>query len=376
MTRRVLITGGAGFIGSHIATRLLESGAEVRVFDILHPQVHAERKRPSYLHPDAGLIVGDLRDLAAVRRALDGIDTVIHLAARVGVAQSMYELTEYASTNALGTAALLEALTQHRVERLVVASSMSVYGEGLYVDQSGRPCENASRTREQLEAGRWQPAGEQGQPLEPVPTPESKQPSVCSSYALEKYYQERLCLIFGATYEIPTTALRLFNVYGPHQALSNPYTGVLAIFASRLLNRRPLLIFEDGRQRRDFVSVKDVAGAFALALDSPQADGMAINIGSGQSVTINEVATRFARVLGREDAGVTINGKHRAGDIRHCFADISLAGRVLRYQPAVSMDDGLREFAAWLEGQVAVDRVDQMAAELSARNLMLGGNGS
>jgi dTDP-L-rhamnose 4-epimerase len=373
MTRRVLITGGAGFIGSHIATRLLDSGAEVRVFDALHPQVHAERKRPSYLHPDAELIIGDLRDPAAVRRALDGIDSVIHLAARVGVAQSMYELSEYASTNALGTAVLLEALTQHRVERLVVASSMSIYGEGLYVDDSGRPCENASRTREQLEAGRWQPVGEHGQPLEPVATPESKQPSACSSYALEKYYQERLCLIFGATYEVPTTALRLFNVYGPHQALSNPYTGVLAIFASRLLNGRPPLIFEDGEQRRDFVSVKDVASAFALALVSPDVDGMAINIGSGQSVTINEIATRFARVLGREDVGRAINGKYRAGDIRHCFADISRADRVLRYRPEVSMDDGMREFAAWLEGQVAVDRVDQMAAELSARSLMLGG---
>jgi dTDP-L-rhamnose 4-epimerase len=375
MTRRVLITGGAGFIGSHIAVQLLAAGAEVRVLDILHPQVHGESERPSYLHPDVGLIVGDVRDLATVRRALDGVDSVIHLAARVGVAQSMYELTEYASTNALGTAALLEALTQHRVERLIVASSMSVYGEGLYADRSGRTCEDAGRTREQLEAGRWQPVGDGGGPLEPVPTPESKRLSACSSYALDKYYQERLCLIFGATYEIPTTALRLFNTYGPHQALSNPYTGVLAIFASRLLNRRPLLIFEDGEQRRDFVNVKDVARAFLLALDSPAADGMAINIGSGQSVSINEVATRFMRLLGRADAGVTINGKYRAGDIRHCFADISLAGRVLDYRPEVSMDDGMLEFAAWLEGQIAVDRVDQMTAELSARSLMLGGSG-
>jgi dTDP-L-rhamnose 4-epimerase len=375
MARHVLITGGAGFIGSHIAARLLESGVRVRVLDILHPQVHGESERPAYLHPDVELIVGDLRDLATVRRAIDGIDSVIHLAARVGVAQSMYELTEYASTNALGTAALLEALAKHRVERLIVASSMSIYGEGLYVDESGRPREDVSRTREQLEAGRWQPAGDRGEPLEPVATPESKRPSAFSTYALEKYYQERLCLIFGAAYEIPTTALRLFNVYGPHQALSNPYTGVLAIFASRLLNRRPLLIFEDGEQRRDFVNVKDVVRAFLLALDSPAADGMAINVGSGQCVTINEVAARFARLLGREDVGVTINRKYRVGDIRHCFADISLAGRVLNYRPAVNMDDGMSEFAAWLDGQVAVDRIDQMTAELSAKNLMLGGNG-
>jgi len=245
---------------------------------------------------------------------------------------------------------------------------MSVYGEGLYLDGDGQPCPTADRTRAQLEAGRWDPVGPDGEELTPVPTPETKPPSLSSIYALNKFDQERMGLLFGSAYQVPTVALRFFNVYGPYQALSNPYTGVLAIFASRLLNGRRPLVFEDGEQRRDFVSVHDVARACRLALRADGVDGEVLNIGSGRSVTVNEVADRLASVLNvASDPEVT--GQYRVGDIRHCFADISRAREVLGYQPEVDMDSGMTELAEWLEGQVAIDGVDDATAELRARGL-------
>jgi dTDP-L-rhamnose 4-epimerase len=365
-----LITGGAGFIGAHLAQELLRSGDQVRVLDPLIEQVHgADTTRPDYLADDVELVVADVRDGDAVRKALVGVDRVVHFPARVGVGQSMYEIAEYTSVNALGTGVLLEALIESPVERLVVASSMSVYGEGLYVDADGRVVAAQPRRREELQQGRWEPVGPQGEALTPIPTPETKSPTLSSVYALNKYDQERLCLMFGDAYQVPTTALRFFNVYGPWQALSNPYTGVLAIFASRLLNDRSPLIFEDGEQRRDFVSVHDVARACRLALTVEDAAGRVINVGSGASITVNEIARRLGRILGKEHIEPEVTGKYRVGDIRHCFADISLAQDVLGFRPHVAMDDGLTELAEWLEGQVAVDSVDAAASELAKRGL-------
>src|SRR5215213_5085642 len=272
--QKVLITGGAGFIGSHLTDELLAHGYQVRVLDVLDPQVHGEaRKRPDYLAEDAELIVGDVNDRAKVDEALRGVDAVFHFAAAVGVGQSMYEVAHYTRTNNLGTAVLLEALTKNPVERLVVASSMSLYGEGLYRGASGGARIVGERTLEQLKAGRWEFTAEDGSVLQPMPTPETKQPALASVYALSKLDQERLCLMIGRAYNIPAVALRFFNAYGPRQALSNPYTGVLAIFASRLLNGNPPLIFEDGNQQRDFVSVYDIAQACRLALEHPAAAG-------------------------------------------------------------------------------------------------------
>ena len=368
MSRTVLITGGAGFIGAHLATQLLEQGDRVRVLDSLHPQVHRGGERPDYLPGDVELVVGDVRDGDAVRKALVGVDRVAHLAARVGVGQSMYEIVDYTSVNGLGTAVLLQELLDHPVEKLVVASSMSVYGEGLYVGPDGAPRPPLDRTRDQLQAGQWDPVGPDGEVLTPIATPETKVPALSSVYALSKYDQERLCLLFGDAYQVPAVALRFFNVYGPYQALSNPYTGVLAIFASRLLNDRPPMIFEDGEQRRDFVSVHDVARAASLALSVEEAAGHVLNVGSGQSVTVNEIAARFGRILGR-DLEPQVTGKYRVGDVRHCFADISKAAEVLGYRPEVAMDDGMSELAGWLEGQVAIDSVDAATSELAARGL-------
>ncbi len=374
MYRHVLITGGAGFIGSHLADELLRRGCQVRVLDNLSPQVHGpERQRPKYLDPRVELVVGDIRDRAAVDKALAGIDVVYHFAAAVGVGQSMYQIEEYTSVNNLGTAVVMEAIvaSQRPLQRLVVASSMSIYGEGLYRDAAGRVGSGQGRDLEQLKRADWEVHGEDGAALTPVPTPESKEVSLESVYALSKYDQERMTLLLGRAYGIPTVALRFFNVFGPRQALSNPYTGVLAIFASRLLNGAAPLIFEDGLQRRDFVSVYDVARACALALESERAVGQVINVGSGRSFTVREVAEKMAEATDHARLAPEITGKYRMGDVRHCFADIGRARELLGYQPEVAFETGLDELAKWLRGQVAHDRVREAKAELESRGLTL-----
>ncbi len=368
--KRVLITGGAGFIGSHLADELLARGYRVRALDSLVPQVHGEDcRRPEYLAADVELLKGDVRDRRAVERALKGVDAVFHFAAAVGVGQSMYEIAHYTSTNNLGTAVLLEALSRRPVEKLVVASSMSIYGEGLYRTPEGKIVEAQDRTLQQLQAGKWEPTGPDGERLEPFPTPETKAPTLSSVYALGKYDQERLCLMVGRAYGIPTVALRFFNVYGPRQALSNPYTGVLAIFASRLLNGNAPLIFEDGLQQRDFVSVHDVARACRLALESTVAGGRVFNVGSGTSMSVRTVAAQMAEALGRRQVRPEITGKYRVGDVRHCFADTTLASKALGYEARVSFTAGLLELAEWLAGRRADDRVAEMRAQLEARGL-------
>jgi len=365
VAERVLITGGAGFIGSHLADELLRAGYSVRALDLLVQQVHGDSgsQRPDYLDPEIELIPGDVRNAEVVRGALESADAVIHLAARVGVGQSMYEQAEYAGANTLGTTVLLDALHEHPVRKLVVASSMSVYGEGAY-----EPVPAAERTKEQLERRDWEPRGANGEELTPVPTAETKEPALASVYALTKFDQERLCLLYGASYDIPTVALRLFNVYGPRQALSNPYTGALAIFASRLLNDRPPVVYEDGNQRRDFVHVADVARAFLRALEDDGADGGVVNIASGDGVSILELAQALARVLGK-DIAPELPGTYRAGDIRHCFADVTLARELLGFEARADRDEALAELAQWLETQPASDHFDRAAAELAERGL-------
>jgi dTDP-L-rhamnose 4-epimerase len=370
MSKKILITGGAGFIGSHLADELLRHGYDVRVLDSLSPQVHGENAaRPDYLDPEVELRVGHVEDPAAVNAALEGVDAVYHLAAKVGVGQSMYQICDYTRANNEATSVLMEALVQNPVERLVVASSMSIYGEGLYRDPTGRLMSGHARGLKQLKAREWELRSPTGDLLLPVPTPETKEPALSSIYALSKFDQERMCLLVGKAYNIPTVALRFFNVYGPRQALSNPYTGVLAIFASRLLNNLPPAIFEDGAQQRDFVNVRDIAQACRLALEVPGAADQVFNVGSGQHFTVCEVADRLARLLDKEHIGAEITHRYRVGDIRHCFADISRARSVLGYSPKVSFEEGLEELAGWLDGQIAVNRVDEAREELAARGL-------
>lgn len=370
MAKSVLITGGAGFIGSHLSDELLRQGYRVRALDNLTAQVHGpEGKRPAYLDPGIELMVGDVRNPEAVRRALEGIDAVFHLASAVGVGQSMYEPAHYTETNNMGTAVLMEALIERPVEKLVVASSMSIYGEGMYQRRDGSLVGGAERPLDQLKKGIWEVLSEAGAPLKPIPTPESKIPNLASVYALSKFDQERMCLMLGKAYEIPTVALRFFNVFGARQALSNPYTGVLAIFGSRLLNDRPPVVFEDGKQQRDFVSVLDVARACRSALETRAADGRAINIGSGRQYTVLDVARLTAQALGKEHIEPEINRRYRVGDIRHCFADISLARDLLGFEPQVPLETGVFELGEWLRDQTAVDHVEKASAELAARGL-------
>lgn len=364
---RVLVCGGAGFVGSHLCDELLAHNYEVVVLDNLDPQVHGgqwnDLRAPQYLDSKVEFIQGDIRNQWSVQKALHGVDVVVHLAAKVGVGQSTYEMVGYTHANTCGTACLLEEIQRVKLRKLIVASSMSVYGEGECADD-----EDPHRFPENFEKYGFDPCWPDGVPYQFVPTTEYKKISLQSIYALTKYDQERMCLLWGRAYNIPTIALRLFNVYGSRQSLSNPYTGVIAIFASRLLNNKPPIIFEDGQQRRDFVHVSDVVRGIRLALESDISDEV-INIGSGQSWSVLEVAERLSNVLWK-DIKPEITGQHRVGDIRHCFADITKARQLLGYAPQHGLDSGLMELLPWLKSQTPVDKFDEHHAELGERGLL------
>jgi dTDP-L-rhamnose 4-epimerase len=367
MPKCLLLTGGAGFIGRHLCYELLMHGHRVRILDSLSEQVHGNTLVS--LPFEVELIKGDIRDPETMSAALKGIDCVVHLAAEVGVGQSMYEIARYVGVNDLGTAVLLEALTRKPIERLVVASSMSVYGEGRYTTEDGTPVRSVKRGIGRSDAG-WDPVLPDGSRLLPVPTDEEKEPDLASIYALTKFSQERSCLIIGANYKIDTVALRLFNVFGPGQALSNPYTGVLANFGARLLNGQSPLVFEDGHQHRDFVHVGDVAQAFRLALESPAAAGQVFNIGSGHVYTIDRVARMLAEAMEQRHIGPEIMDKARAGDVRHCFADITKARDLLGYRPAACLETALPALADWIRQSTAQDRGERAKQELEAHGLV------
>jgi dTDP-L-rhamnose 4-epimerase len=366
---RTLVTGGAGFIGSHLVRRLSERGHDIVVLDSLEPQVHGDA-RPD-LPAGVELIVGDVGNAELADRALAGVEQVVHLAAAVGVGQSMYEIARYVNRNTLATATFLERVVDRspRPRRLVVASSMSIYGEGEYeCDRHGRVAP-VPRPESQLLARRWEVGcPECAEPCRPVGTRESKPLLPTSVYAVTKRDHEELCLIAGAAYDVPTVALRFFNVYGPGQALSNPYTGVAAIFASRLLNSRPPLVFEDGLQSRDFTHVDDIVTGILAALESERAVGQTLNLGTGQASTITDVARALGEGLG-SDIEPELTGRYRAGDIRHCYADPTKVHDVLGFRPTTTLGDGMRDLIGWLSDQPAVDRVDRAADELAARGL-------
>jgi dTDP-L-rhamnose 4-epimerase len=372
MAKEVLVTGGAGFIGSHLCDYLIEKGYRVKVLDNLSEQVHGKNcKRPAYLNQSVELIRGDVRDRDVVDSALKNVSIVYHFAAKVGVGQSMYEIAKYTDVNNFGTAMLLEAIIQHPVEKLVVASSMSIYGEGYYKKTNGTIVPGHERNIDDLRNGRWELYDENNSILEPVPTSEDKVPWLSSVYALSKYDQERLCLITGRAYGIPVVALRFFNVYGTRQSLSNPYTGVLAIFASRLLNGNPPLVYEDGKQKRDFVHVKDIVRACHLAIERKEATGHVFNIGSGRAYTIKEIADRLAKVMNKPNLMPKVTANYRAGDIRHCYAGIDKARAILGYVPSVNLESGLVELTSWLSDQKANDRFEMAGSELEKRGLIV-----
>ncbi len=348
MTKRILVTGGAGFIGSHLVDALVAQGHRVDVIDNLEPQVHKEK--PDYLNPKAHYAFKDVRDPDLFDGAFADVEVVVHLAAMVGVGQSMYQVTRYVDANVGGTARLLQALVEgkHGVKKLLVASSMSIYGEGAYTCPTD--C---------------------GTSLAPVATPETKPLQTNSVYAVTKRDQEELCLITGRAYGIPTVALRFFNVYGPRQSLDNPYTGVAAIFQSRIKNGQPPVVFEDGHQSRDFVSVHDVVRSCLLAIEGGSADYRAVNVGTGTATSILDVAQVLLRLY-RSPLRPSIENRFRAGDVRHCFADISLARRLLGYEPAISFGDGMRELVEWGQKTSARDGFTQAYDELNKKGLLEG----
>jgi dTDP-L-rhamnose 4-epimerase len=370
-TKKVLVTGGAGFIGSHLVDALLARGYSVRVLDAMVPQVH-KNQEPEHLDPRAEFLRGDICDPLLLARALDGVEVVCHQAAEVGVGQSMYEPVRYMRANTLGTTMLLEEISKKRnaVRKIVAASSMSIYGEGEYeCAKCGRVAPRL-RDPQQLRAKHWDvQCPTCNSELTPVPTTEAKPLFPTSVYAISKQDQEQLCLVMGRAYGVPTVALRYFNVYGTRQALSNPYTGLCAIFSSRLLNDKNPLVFEDGEQSRDFVHVSDIVQANLLAIEKSEADYEALNIGTGVATTVNEMAKLLSAGLGKNIAG-EITGQYREGDIRHCVADIAKAKRLLGYAPGVALKDGLRELLAWVAEQTAEDHVPQMQKELAAHNLV------
>lgn len=370
---RILITGGAGFVGSHTADALLQKGHEVRVYDNLAPQVHGENAGiPNYLNREVEFIKGDVRDRDALKKAIQGVEAIYHLAAAVGVGQSMYEVYDYISVNSLGGAVLLDILIKekHKVEKVVVASSMSIYGEGQYACAVCGVVFPKLRSNAQLENRDWEMhCPNCHQPVKPIPTNEEKPLFPTSIYAITKRDHEETFLVVGRAYKLPTVALRYFNIYGSRQALSNPYTGVAAIFCSRFLNKKPPVVFEDGEQSRDFTHISDIVQANLLALEKEQADYEMFNVGTGMQTTIRQVGDLLRERLA-PDQELQIIGRYRAGDIRHCYADISKIKSSLGYMPQVSFKDGLNELIEWVKTQSAEDLVDKARAQLLERNLV------
>ena len=368
----VLVTGGAGFIGSHLVDALVDRGHRVRVLDALVSQVHGDDAAPAYVNPAAEFIQADVCDREAVNAALEGIDVVFHEAAEVGVGQSMYEIERYVRANDLGTAVLLEAILgrKSQIKKLVVASSMSIYGEGAYRCETCGIVAPQIRSSAQLLERQWEvECPTCGKHLSAALTTEDKPLFPTSVYAVTKQDQEQFCLAVGRSYGIPSVALRYFNVYGTRQALSNPYTGVCAIFSARLLNKNRPMIFEDGEQSRDFVHVSDIVQANLRALETDAADYQAINVGTGVATSIRTVSRLLAQGLNL-DIEPEIVGKYREGDIRHCVADISKAKSLLGYEPQVSLERGIPELLSWVRAQAAQDQVASATAELESRQLV------
>ena len=377
MTENILVTGGAGFIGSHLVDALLKAEHKVRVYDNLEPQVHGrlrdENRWPDYCSPDAEYIQGDVRDRDALQGAMQDMDVIYHEAAMVGVGQSMYQVERYVDTNTRGTAVLLdilanESMIRDRVRKLVVASSMSIYGEGKYRCPEHGVVYPKLRPDEQLAARDWEMRCPLCRaPLAPLPTDEGKPLHSTSIYAISKKDQEEMCLAVGRAYTIPTVALRYFNTYGTRQALSNPYTGVAAIFSGRLLNGKPPVIYEDGLQSRDFVHVSDIVGANLLAMERDEVDYGVFNVGAGRALTILGVAAALADGMNSAVKPEIVH-KFRAGDIRHCFSD---TGRIeaLGYKPQVRFEDGVTELTEWVRSQTAVDGFELARDELVKRGL-------
>jgi dTDP-L-rhamnose 4-epimerase len=369
--KHVLVTGGAGFIGSHLVDALLARKVQVRILDNLLPQAHAEGK-PRYVPKEAELVVADIRDKEAVSRALLGIDTVFHLAAMVGNGQSMFDIERYTDVNVRGTATLMEALVtaKERPARLVASSSMVVYGDGAYAcAEHGEVV--IERPLDRLKAHQWEPVCTLcSKEVSPIATRETHRLQPTSTYGTSKRGGEEVALVLGGAHKLPTIALRYLNTYGSRQALSNPYTGVIAIMGSRIRSGKQPLLFEDGKQLRDFTHVSDVVRANLAAADAPEsACYRAYNVGTGGSVPIHSIAQTLCDALAPGTVPL-VPGQFREGDIRHCFADVSLARKHLGWHATMPFKEGLQEFLQWAREESPEDRTDEANAEMRAKGLI------
>ena len=375
--RSVLVTGGAGYIGSHLVDRLVARDYRVTVLDNLEPQVHRAGAWPSYANPLATYVRGDVRDRTVFEPLIVVSDAVVHFGAAVSVGQSMYQVDRYVDVNTRGTALLLDVLVnaKHHVEKVVVASSIGVYGEGAYHCAACGAVAPGIRPADQLAARDWeQHCPRCGIHAASIPTPEDKPLYRDNIYSMTKYHQEEMLLLIGKTYGIPSVAPRFFNVYGPRQSLSNPYAGVAAIWLSRLMNGKQPVVFEDGGQLRDFVSIHDVVDCLVLMLEQPGADFVPVNIGSGQAITILDIARLLARLLGTSiEPLVTHTG--RKFDIRHNTADIARARTTLGFEPKVTLEQGFAELIEWARTtpDVAEDFFDRALQELQDKGLLVEG---
>jgi dTDP-L-rhamnose 4-epimerase len=374
----ILITGGAGFIGSHLTPALLAEGHSVRILDTLSPQIHGELPEGAeWLRSTKGLefIRGSVTSREDLARAIDGVDAIVHLASETGTGQSMYEISRYAHENVQGTAELCQVLATtpgHTVGRVLLSSSRSVYGEGAYVRPSdGLRMTPGARTAAALKAHKWDPVCPQtGEKLDLVPTREDDRTAPSSIYAATKLMQEDLLRITADSTGVGYGILRLQNVYGEGQSLKNPYTGILSIFSTRIRRGLDLPIFEDGTESRDFVHVSDVAAAFARALATPEPVNTTINVGYGTATSVMDVATSLSRAFGAEP-NTRITGEYRLGDIRHNAADTTRLRELLGHTPQVNLQDGLNRFAAWVSTQeLPEDQLAKANDELKARNMM------
>ncbi len=368
-TKKILVTGGAGFIASHIVDELVSKGHDVRIVDNLEPQVH--KSIPEYLNKKAELIVGDVRNDETWKKAIEDVDVIYHEAAAVGVGQSMYQISKYMDVNTMGTARMLDLLanSKHNVKKVIVASSMSIYGEGSYECEDCGVVYPELRPEAQMQKSEWEMKCPRcNKFVKSIPTNEEKPLKPTSIYAISKKDQEEMCLSVGRAYGIPTIALRYFNVCGPRQALSNPYTGVCAIFSSRLLNDKPPVIFEDGKQMRDFVSVHDIAQANILALESNGMNYGYFNVGTGVSTNLLQVSEVLSKTYGKIIKPEIVT-KFRSGDIRHCYADISKIKK-FGYSPKYKSEQAIAEYANWAKGRTAIDLMDKAKKELEEKGLI------
>ena len=369
--KNILVTGGAGFIGSHLIDRLIDKGYHVRILDNLCRQIHPTGKLPSYLNKKAEFIKGDVTKRADWQKAMKGMDAVFHLASAVGVGQSMYEVAHYVKVNSLGTAIFLDILAnkKHTIKKIIVAASMSSYGEGSYKCTSCGIVRPPLRDENKLKKGDFQVYCPNCEKIvTPVPTSEDAKQNSNSIYAIGKKNQEEMVLTFGRAYSIPSVAMRYFNVYGPRQSLSNPYNGVAAIFISRIKNGKPPVINEDGLQTRDFVHVDDLTAANVLALERKEADYQVFNVGTGKPVPIKDVSDLLIKLF-KSPLKSDITYKIRKLDVRHCYADISRLTKLLGWKPQIRLDEGLRELIVWSEHENAIDKLDFSLKQLEKRGL-------